>query len=276
MITDVEVYNPVNENEVNPPLVLTIPAYRPIIGSKYVIRNIEGLDPVKSTINLSKYASVDGEVFQGSSVGIRNIVFTIGYRDSYDGRDSLQELRRELYAIFTPTETVELRFKSGDAYTSTMKIFGYVESIETSIFTEDPQVQISVICPDPYFSAVWGVRIEGRVPSTLDMGPLIGTAPSPFAVTLYPTNNVSRVEINNFKDPRIIWEGTIVGGQPFVLSTSRHDKRIEVAFQNRLDGLKQGSLGMKVSKRSSKLSIQVPGGAPMDAVVQYTPRYLGF
>ena len=41
------------------------------------IRNIDGLDPVKASVNTSPFGSVDGASYVGSSVESRNIVLTI-------------------------------------------------------------------------------------------------------------------------------------------------------------------------------------------------------
>jgi predicted phage tail component-like protein len=116
------------------------------------IRKIEGLGPVTSDINTSPFGSVDGESYTGSHTPKRNIVMTVGLNPDWNNW-SMESLRRALYAYFMPKQTVHLVFQSDDDFPDVW-IDGYVEGFEPDIFNKDVEIQISIICPDPYFTAV--------------------------------------------------------------------------------------------------------------------------
>lgn len=123
------------------------------------IRNIDGLGPVNSSVNMSPYGSMDGESFTGTSVGARNIVITVGLNPDWD-EWTMESLRRLLYLYFMPKQPTRLVFHSSDEFPS-VEIRGYVESVEPSIFSKDIEMQISIICPDPYFYAMDPVVLSG-------------------------------------------------------------------------------------------------------------------
>ena len=52
------------------------------------IRDITGLGPVKAEIATTPFATSDGELFQGSTVGKRNIVMTLGFNPDWEGDQS--------------------------------------------------------------------------------------------------------------------------------------------------------------------------------------------
>lgn len=144
MLTQVTVSAP--RHAVQAPLVL------PVGGpSKFPIAFIDGLGPVDSEISTSKYAIVCGEHFEGSRVNMRNIVITLDLKPDYSSGESVEQLRSELYTYFAPKHEVNLEFKSN--YGPDRVINGWVESFEAPLFVQDPAVQISVLCPDPYYKA---------------------------------------------------------------------------------------------------------------------------
>jgi hypothetical protein len=123
------------------------------------IRNIEGLDPVKASVNTSPYGSVDGEAYVGSSVPSRNIVLTVGINPNWN-QWSYESLRRLLYSYFMPKRAVRLVFISDDM--EPVEIRGVVETAEINQFSKDPEFVVSVICPDPYFTALEPKIITGQ------------------------------------------------------------------------------------------------------------------
>lgn len=116
------------------------------------IHTIDGLDPVKAKVNTVDFGSIDGAAYNGSLVSSRNIVLTVGLNPDW-ANYSMEELRRLLYAYFMPKMRTRLVFHSDDDF-PTVEIFGYVEGVETNMFSKDVELQVSIICPDPYFTAV--------------------------------------------------------------------------------------------------------------------------
>lgn len=123
------------------------------------IRNVEGLDPVQASVNTSPFGSIDGVAFTGANVLSRNIVITV--HPNPDWLDwSFESLRRLLYSYFMPKRPVQLVFNSDDM--PSVQISGIVESVSANPFSADPEFIISVICPDPYFTAVEPEVISGE------------------------------------------------------------------------------------------------------------------
>jgi hypothetical protein len=125
------------------------------------IRNIEGLGPVKADVNTSPLGSIDGETFVGAHTPKRNIVLTVGLNPDWDDW-SMESLRRLLYTYFMPKRPIKLVFKSDDDFPD-VTISGYTESVEPNIFAKDVEIQISILCPDPYFTAVEPTIVNGNV-----------------------------------------------------------------------------------------------------------------
>ena len=122
------------------------------------IRNIDGLDPVKATVNTTPYGSVDGASYVGSSVPSRNLVLTVHPNPNWDNW-TFEALRRLVYQYFMPKLPTRLAFYSDDIIP--VDIRGIVESVGVNPFSKDQEFLVSVICPDPYFKALEPTVITG-------------------------------------------------------------------------------------------------------------------
>ena len=123
------------------------------------ITNIDGLEPVKASVSTSPFGSVDGEAYTGSSVLGRNIVLTLHPNPNWDNW-SYESLRRLIYSYFMPKRPTRLVFYSDDIIP--VQISGIVESVTVNPFSKDPEIQVSIICPDPYFTALNAEVITGQ------------------------------------------------------------------------------------------------------------------
>lgn len=123
------------------------------------IRNVDGLDPVKASVNTSLFGSVDGSAYTGASVDKRNIVLTLHPNPDWD-LWSFENLRRLLYSYFMPKRALRLVFYSDDMIP--VEISGIVEDVQANQFSKDPELIVSVVCPDPYFTALEPVVITGQ------------------------------------------------------------------------------------------------------------------
>ena len=145
------------------------------------IRNIEGLGPVTAAINTSPLGSMDGDNYVGSAVGARNIVITIKPNPDW-ATWTYEGLRQLLYKYFMPKKLVRLVFETDEI--PPVEIYGYVESNEPKIFSKDGEINVSIICPYPYFTSVSPVIVDG---STADPGTTIeyaGTVETGFQVQI--------------------------------------------------------------------------------------------
>jgi hypothetical protein len=123
------------------------------------VRNIDGIDPVKASVNTSSFGSIDGAAYVGSDVASRNIVLTLHPNPDWDIW-TFEKLRKLAYAYFMPKMPIRLVFYSDDIVP--VEISGIVEDISPNIFTKDPEYQVSIICPDPYFTALEATIVAGQ------------------------------------------------------------------------------------------------------------------
>lgn len=115
----------------------------------FLITSVSGLASPKAEISSSEYAMFDGTSIGSMRTEARNIVFSIVFYQSNKLKYSIEELRHQCYAYFPLKRkiTIEVTNDSG-TYTTE----GYIESNETTIFTNIEGAEISVICPEPYFT----------------------------------------------------------------------------------------------------------------------------
>lgn len=139
MLTEVQVYNAQGS-------LLSIPLGDVTQG--VFVKEVEGLDPVKTTIVKTKLASMPGTKKQASSREDRNIVIKLGIEPDYINEDP-RDVRSRLYNYFMPDSSVDLRFVMDDS--TAYNTSGTVESFESPIFTQEPGADISIICFDPDF-----------------------------------------------------------------------------------------------------------------------------
>src|SRR6478609_12341 len=103
--------------------------------SGFVVRDIQGLDPVKAVLASSGFAGVDGAQFQSARRESRNILAIIGLEPDY-ATQSVKSLRDTLYDVIMPKDQCSVWFFDTDE--SLVYIDGRVESIETELFVQEP------------------------------------------------------------------------------------------------------------------------------------------
>lgn len=147
------------------------------------VRNIEGLGPVKADITSTALASGRGEQHQGTFTGKRNIVMTLGLNPDWEN-ETMATLRQRLYTYLMPEQWTKLRFFS--SHLPTCDIEGIVESFEPNMFSEDPEIQVSVICHKPDFVDVDATIFNGVVDDgTEELSfEYIGSVPTGFEVRI--------------------------------------------------------------------------------------------
>ena len=108
----------------------------------FQVYNIEGLNPPNAQINLSKMAGVDGSRFNSSTLNERNIVVYVKLQGNIEANRLL------LYRYFGTKEYCKIYYSNDKR---NVYIEGYVETCDVTPFTNDEKMQISIICPEPYF-----------------------------------------------------------------------------------------------------------------------------
>ena len=109
--------------------------------SKYQVIEITGLEPPQAIINKVRAANRDGSIFNSSFLEERNIVLTVLLAGE------VEKNRLKLYDILGTGEYCKIYYSndSRNVYCE-----GHVEAIETDLFSQKQEIQISIICENPY------------------------------------------------------------------------------------------------------------------------------
>lgn len=110
----------------------------------YVIKSIEGIDPPEAVINTTRNANADGSIFNSSYIDNRTIIITLAI-------NAPAEINRiNLYKYFPAKYPVRLHYKNGSR---DVFIDGYVRSVQVDPFNKKEIAQITILCPETFFSA---------------------------------------------------------------------------------------------------------------------------
>lgn len=198
----------------------------------YAVRDIEGLDPVKATLTSSSIAQLDGAQPQNARRDIRNITMKIGLSPDYIA-NTVDSLRSGLYDYLMPKSNIDLSFyKDGVVYAV---VSGQVESFDNTMFSADPEVDISIICYNPDFSAPAQVSTDLNTTNGTDTNTFTYTGTSDTGViftlsidrtatsfTLYntaPDNTVQVMAVNgSFVTGDVVTINTIPGSRVVTLT----------------------------------------------------------
>jgi Phage tail protein len=245
------------------------------------IQDITGLGPVKAAVNTSPLGSLDGDSYVGSSVSYRNIVLSIKPNPDWDIW-TYERLRRLLYEYFMPKLQIRLVFETDEI--PPVEIFGYVENIEPTLFSKSGDIQISVICPYPYFTAIDPVVVNGisnNTPVDVDYNEAIETGVN---VQITYTSGASPSSIGiQIGDPTLTYfrvAASVDANKYFVMSSIPGQKYVQnVAISggvitNLLAKVQSGSKWPTLKLGNNKFSIVTNAGV-QDWKLTYYPRYGG-
>lgn len=117
----------------------------------YAIIGVQGLTPPATAVNTSTGGTLDGTFHNLSRLEQRNIVITIHLRGDIEAN------RQHLYKVFNLKKPCEIQFRNENR---NVKIIGYVETLEGDLFENGETIQVSIICPRPYFEDMETIYTE--------------------------------------------------------------------------------------------------------------------
>lgn len=151
----------------------------------YYITRVEGLTPPATAVNTATAGTLDGSFFNSARVEQRNIVITVVINGDIEAN------RQALYKIFPRKTKCTVYFANQNR---DVKIDGYVEMLEGDLFSMREQMQISIICPRPYFEALNALYIELSKILALFEFPFSIVTPIPFSEILdYPICTIDNI-----------------------------------------------------------------------------------
>lgn len=106
--------------------------------------SIEGLGPPTANVNLTDFSSKDGSLFNSARATNRNIVLTLKLLD----KPTVEDVRQLTYKYFPIKKRIKFAITTDNR---TCYTYGYIESNEPAIFSNNETAQISIVCPDAYF-----------------------------------------------------------------------------------------------------------------------------
>lgn len=253
------------------------------------VRDVSGLDPVKATLVSSSFANQDGEIYQSSRRGSRNITMKLGIQE-VPGTSTLLAVRRMVYSIFQPKDQVTLTFyvdDTDDLVEDGYQIIGRVESCQSPMFSQDPEVDISILCFDPDFIDPVAVMAYGL--TSVDVNPTFflytGTVDTGFTATISVHANISEFSLL-YKDPlNMVW--TMDVAYPFLvgdfvgINTSPGMKSAVLerasVTSSILYAVSPQSTWAKFAPGDNHLQLSVPGdvvvGGSISATIAYNKRF---
>ena len=169
--------------------------------SDFQVVSIEGLNPPNAQINRSTAVGLDGSKFNSARLEERNIVITLKLNGN------IEENRLTLNKYFSTKQWCKFYYKNThrDVY-----IEGYIESNEYGLFNKSETMQISIVCPYPYFKDAQTI--------VDDISKAIGAFKFPFAISssgipfsTIDTSKITNVQNNSESETGVIIEINILG-----------------------------------------------------------------
>lgn len=259
--------------------LLSLPLGDESSGLKLV--DVDGLGPVKATLASSSFASLDGEQFQSSRRGARDITLKLKLDPDYI-TESVEDLRDKLYDFFMPESPVDLRAYRSDGLV--VDISGWVEDFDSPHFTNEPTADILIRCFNPDFVDIVPIEIEGSTvsDSTDTVIDYPGTVKTGFVLALSIDRPISGFTIYCKKPDNTIqtfdFAAAMVAGNTIIVSTVAGEKSIMRATSSNngsmLYGLATQSVWPEIVRGENQFRVYV-AGAPISYTLTYEVHYGG-
>lgn len=262
--------------------------------SEYQIVNVEGLAPPKAELYTNVVASMDGGKFKSSKMDMRNLVLTVKINGDVEAN------RINLYKYFGAGKWCKVYYKNGSR---DVFIEGYVETIDCDLFTINQQMQISIVCPTPYFKSVdiiytdISIVIAGfTFPFTIDEAGVIISQLIPNKVTTVINDGefstgfeiVMRALADNISTPTIYNSDTgeyisvsvlLNKGDVLRINTNKGSKSIKKIVNgvetNIINYLENGSTWLQLEAGANNFTYSVNSAERLEVVFEYHHQYEG-
>lgn len=251
------------------------------IGAGFLVKEIEGLDPVTATIVSSPFANLDGTEYQSSRRENRNVVIKLGLTPDF-AYTSVAELRTVLYGYLMPKSNVLMKFYMDDVLF--VQIQGRVESLLAPQFVKEPTVNISLVCFKPDFVAPDSVVVPGNTVSTTTEQLITypGTIETGFLLTLNVDRTLAEFIINNRlpsgETPSMEFVGALVAGDVLKISTVAGNKFATLTRAgidtSILWGVSPVATWINLFPGENNVRVQATGAA-IPFTITYTAKYGG-
>lgn len=181
----------------------------------YQIVNIEGLNPPEADLYTNAVVNMDGQKFKSSKLQMRNVVITLKINGE------VEKNRLNIYKYIGSKKWCKIYYTNGnrDVYTE-----GYCETIECPLFEQKQEMQISIVCPNPYLQSLEAIYI--------DISKTIGLFEFPFDIA---ESGIEIAEYNENRRTAILNFGDLETGIVITLS-ALSDNIVDPIIYNSLTG----------------------------------------
>lgn len=251
-----------------------------------MVTDVTGLEPVKAEFATTTLASLDGEVYQATHKGQRNVVMDIQLSSPDPSNYDISYLRQILYQYLWPGRLLDLRVED-DSLAEVAYVPVRIESLEPKLFTAEPTIQVSIIAFDPYFYSLVQSNFTGNAGVILNV-PYTGTAPTGY--TLEVTASRAVTSPIYFVNP---YDGSIATGLTVAysmglngkmrMSTVKGSKSLQYrdpeggVYSSILSQISNGSLNLMIGPAAKKAGAVITGATMTNAVaMSWRTAYSGF
>lgn len=263
----------------------------------YQIVSITGLNPPKAQINTTPIAGMDGSKFNSSKLNSRNIVITLKLNGDVEAN------RLALYQMFRTKEPCTFYYTTESR---DVMIQGYVETVEVNLFSRSELMQISIICPSPYFKSVAEENVDISNEVALFTFPFSINIGNPIPFSEYLENRIANVFNDSESETGIIividvlesvnqilirnvntgdaitLQYSFQDGDRITINTNKGDKSVQLlrngTLINIFSSLQQGSVFFQLSAGLNQFTYLVDSGAHDEDVIitlNYATAYRG-
>lgn len=253
---------------------------------------LTGTAPPAATINRAKVAVADGTRFNSSTVGERNLLLTI-----YLVRD-IARARLNLYRYIATKQYIKVYYTADDLEVS---IEGYVETAELDPWTQDQNMAVSIICPQPFWQALtetctnasnvdkllefpFAIESEGVELSTVDSASSTevankGTVETGLRFEIVATIRSLQPRIYNLETGEYMgFYVDLLDGERLVIDTTQGRKSVTLISNgvesNYIHTLMEGSTWLQLPPGNSTFSYTMDEGEA-ELYIYHTNKYIG-
>lgn len=263
----------------------------------YQIISITGLNPAPAQINTTEIAGLDGAKFNSSKLNTRNIVITLKLNGDVEAN------RLALYQMFRTKEQCTFYYQ-----TESRNVFiqGYVETVEVDLFSQSELMQISIICPYPYFKSMATIVADISDRAAAFVFPFSINIGEPIPFSIYVENretgvvndsesetgvmiqidvldSVNNIQIKNTNtEEAITLQYAFLEGDKITINTQKGSKSVQLTregvISNIFSSLQQGSVFFQLQPGVNPFTYLVDNGANDDDVFitfNYSNSYRG-
>lgn len=238
----------------------------------YAVASVSGLTPPEGAVYTSEVATKDGSIYSASRSQNREIVLTI-----YP-QEKIETARLALYTVFKLAKWVQLELQTGSRHVT---IEGYVQSMQGDLYENPQQLQISVLCPDPFFEDYTTTTTALTTAGTAVTVANAGDEEAGAVFTLTASGSVSNPTIYNTTTGQTFGLTlNMASGDTVTIDTRRGSLRATLTHNgtatNVINNMTNGSSWIKLQPGNNSINYNASsGGASLTCSVAFTPIYEG-